>query len=121
RRADRAVRTVGRDQGGTGELLDRAGLAIPDLEDGGAIAGVAAGDQARRLGAETDVDRAAGTDRVEQDLLDQILRRHQGQRWAHVRAGPLEAARLDLAELPPHSTLEKADRALPSWWRVDAA
>ena len=47
--------------------------------------------QLRRFRAEAHVDEAGGAHRVQQDLLDQLLRRHHRQTRTHVRPGPLEA------------------------------
>ena len=77
--------------------------------------------QPRRFGAEPDVDEAGGAHRVQQDLLDQLLRRHHRQARTDVRPGPLEALRLDASVLHADRALQEADRTLPALRRIDAA
>ena len=75
----------------------------------------------RRLRAEPDVDHPGRPHGIEQDRLDQLLRRHDRLRRADVETWSLEALRLDEPELLAGRRPREADRALPSRRGVDAA
>ena len=120
--ADQARRAVGGDQRPTGERLGRSRRPRR-----GPRARRSRRPRCRRAAsfvasvANRTSTRPRRADGVEQDLLDQLLRRHDRLRRADVGPRALEALRLDDAELLAGRGAQEADRALPARRRVDAA
>jgi hypothetical protein len=111
--ADHARRTVGREQGRTGERLGRPRGPRADLERDALVIRALAPQELRGFRCEPDVDHPRRADGLEQDYFDEILRRHDRPRRADVRPGSFEAFRLDQAVLLAGRRPQEADRALP--------
>ena len=112
--ANEACGTIRPDQRRGSEAFGRPGLATVDFDFDIGVTRVAASEHGGHLGGEPELDQTAGPGRVEHDLLDEFLRRHDRLGRADVRPRAFEPERIDVPELVAGDGVEEADGALPA-------